>query len=75
MSQPEWDCDHRTRDALLSGLTSAAGGVDAVSYLGLGHIFIATMTGTVVFLARAVGTFRRAVTSIRAVSWPGRSQS
>jgi uncharacterized membrane protein YoaK (UPF0700 family) len=44
-----------TRDALLIGLTFAAGVVDAVSYLGLGHIFTANMTGNVVFLALAVG--------------------
>lgn len=45
----------RTRDALLIGLTFAAGVVDAVSYLGLGQIFTANMTGNVVFLALAVG--------------------
>jgi uncharacterized membrane protein YoaK (UPF0700 family) len=45
----------RTRDALLIGLTFAAGVVDAISYLGLGHIFTANMTGNVVFLALAVG--------------------
>jgi len=52
---PEGDRGHRTRDALLIGLTFAAGDVDAVSYLGLGHIFTANMTGNVVFLALAVG--------------------
>jgi len=45
----------RRRDALLIGLTFAAGVVDAVSYLGLGQIFTANMTGNVVFLALAVG--------------------
>jgi uncharacterized membrane protein YoaK (UPF0700 family) len=45
----------RTRDALLIALTFAAGVVDAVSYLGLGHIFTANMTGNLVFLALAVG--------------------
>jgi uncharacterized membrane protein YoaK (UPF0700 family) len=44
-----------TRDALLIGLTFAAGVVDAISYLGLGQIFTANMTGNVVFLALAVG--------------------
>jgi uncharacterized membrane protein YoaK (UPF0700 family) len=43
------------RDVLLIGLTVAAGVVDAVSYLGLGRIFTANMTGNVVFLALAVG--------------------
>jgi uncharacterized membrane protein YoaK (UPF0700 family) len=45
----------RRRDALLVALTFAAGVVDAVSYLGLGQIFTANMTGNVVFLALAVG--------------------
>jgi uncharacterized membrane protein YoaK (UPF0700 family) len=45
----------RRRDALLIGLTFAAGVVDAVSYLGLGQIFTANMTGNVVFLALAIG--------------------
>jgi uncharacterized membrane protein YoaK (UPF0700 family) len=43
------------REALLIALTFAAGVVDAVSYLGLGQIFTANMTGNVVFLALAVG--------------------
>jgi uncharacterized membrane protein YoaK (UPF0700 family) len=45
----------RRRDLLLIGLTFAAGVVDAVSYLGLGQIFTANMTGNVVFLALALG--------------------
>jgi len=43
------------RDVLLIGLTCAAGVVDAVSFLGLGQIFTANMTGNVVFLALALG--------------------
>jgi uncharacterized membrane protein YoaK (UPF0700 family) len=34
-------------------LTAVSGIVDAVSFLGLGHIFTANMTGNVVFLAFA----------------------
>jgi uncharacterized membrane protein YoaK (UPF0700 family) len=34
----------------LIGLTVVTGLVDAVSYLGLGHVFVANMTGNVVFL-------------------------
>ncbi len=34
-------------------LTVVAGIVDAVSYLGLGHVFVANMTGNVVFLGFA----------------------
>jgi uncharacterized membrane protein YoaK (UPF0700 family) len=56
-----------TRDALLIGLTFAAGAVDAVSYLGLGQIFTANMTGNVVFLALAVGQ-RSLLTALHSVA-------
>ena len=39
---------------VLLGLTAVAGLVDAVSYLALGHVFTANMTGNVVFLGFAV---------------------
>src|SRR5947199_6096187 len=39
---------------LLFVLTVVTGLVDAVSYLALGHIFVANMTGNVVFLGFAV---------------------
>src|SRR5258707_3839039 len=39
----------------LIGLTVVAGTVDAVSYLGLGHVFVANMTGNVVFLGFVAG--------------------
>ncbi len=39
----------------LIGLTVVAGVVDAVSYLGLGHVFVANMTGNVVFLGFLTG--------------------
>lgn len=42
----------RTVAALLI-LTAGTGMVDAVSYLGLGHVFVANMTGNVVFLGFA----------------------
>src|SRR2546421_12470316 len=38
---------------LLLGLTVVTGLVDAVSYLALGHVFTANMTGNVVFLGFA----------------------
>ncbi len=60
------DLDGRRRDALLIGLTFAAGVVDAVSYLGLGQIFTANMTGNVVFLALAVGE-RSLLTALHSV--------
>jgi uncharacterized membrane protein YoaK (UPF0700 family) len=39
---------------LLLGLTVVTGLVDAFSYLALGHVFVANMTGNVVFLAFAL---------------------
>ncbi len=36
-------------------LTLAAGSVDAISYLGLGHVFTAMMTGNTVLLGLALG--------------------
>ncbi len=44
--------DDRLPPALLV-LTGVTGLVDAVSFLGLGHIFTANMTGNVVFLGFA----------------------
>jgi uncharacterized membrane protein YoaK (UPF0700 family) len=41
----------RTRDLLLSVLAVAAGSVDALSWLALGKVFSAFMTGNVVFIA------------------------
>ena len=42
------------RDLLLLGLTWAAGFVDAVSYLGLGNVFTANMTGNTMLLGIAL---------------------
>ena len=39
--------------AALLVLTAGTGLVDAVSYLGLGHVFVANMTGNIVFLGFA----------------------
>jgi uncharacterized membrane protein YoaK (UPF0700 family) len=39
----------------LLGLTAVTGVVDAASFLGLGHIFTANMTGNIVFLGFAIG--------------------
>ncbi|MGY4708319.1 YoaK family protein [Mycolicibacterium sp. CBM1] len=46
----------RTSRAAIAGLlalTAGTGVVDAVSYLGLGHVFVANMTGNIVFLGFA----------------------
>jgi len=40
----------RVRDRLLMALTVSSGAVDAISYLALGKIFTAFMTGNFVFL-------------------------
>ncbi len=45
----------RLRDAMLVGLGCTAGCVDAISYLKLGHVFTANMTGNTVLLGIALG--------------------
>jgi uncharacterized membrane protein YoaK (UPF0700 family) len=47
--------EDRFTSQCLVGLTVVTGIVDAVSFLGLGHIFTANMTGNVVFLGFALG--------------------
>src|SRR5512136_2632015 len=44
-----------SRDAMLLVLTCAAGLIDAISYLEMGHVFTAMMTGNTVLLALAIG--------------------
>jgi uncharacterized membrane protein YoaK (UPF0700 family) len=43
------------RNEMLVALSLAAGCVDAVGYLGLGHVFVANMTGNTVLLGIAIG--------------------
>ncbi|HEX3706942.1 MAG TPA: YoaK family protein [Mycobacteriales bacterium] len=50
---PPRDGPHGPLPALLTALTLLTGLVDAFSYLCLGHVFVANMTGNVVFLAFA----------------------
>ena len=56
MNAPAFD---RLLPALLLALTAVTGFVDAVSYLALGHVFTANMTGNVVFLGFANAAVRR----------------
>lgn len=42
------------RESMLLVLTLSAGSVDALSYLGLGHVFTAMMTGNIVLLGLAL---------------------
>jgi uncharacterized membrane protein YoaK (UPF0700 family) len=50
--EPDW---LRGRNAMVLVLTWAAAGVDAISYLGLGHVFTANMTGNAVLLGLSIG--------------------
>jgi uncharacterized membrane protein YoaK (UPF0700 family) len=50
---PSAPSSHPLLPSLLLGLTVVTGLVDAVSYLALGHVFTANMTGNVVFLGFA----------------------
>src|SRR5437660_3198436 len=51
---PPADDPERALPQLLLGLTVVTGLVDAFSYLVLGHVFVANMTGNVVFLGFAL---------------------
>jgi uncharacterized membrane protein YoaK (UPF0700 family) len=51
---PRPDARHGPLPPLLVGLTVVTGLVDAFSYLVLGHVFVANMTGNVVFLGFAL---------------------
>jgi uncharacterized membrane protein YoaK (UPF0700 family) len=48
------ETENRTLPLLLHIATATTGLIDAISYLALGHVFTANMTGNVVFLAFAV---------------------
>ena len=51
---PHGEVKHGPLPPLLVGMTLVTGLVDAFSYLVLGHVFVANMTGNVVFLAFAL---------------------
>jgi uncharacterized membrane protein YoaK (UPF0700 family) len=51
---PARGAKHGVMPPLLIGMTVVTGLVDAFSYLTLGHVFVANMTGNVVFLAFAL---------------------
>ena len=53
--RPPADSPHGRLPPLLIVLTVVTGLVDALSYLRLGHVFVANMTGNVVFLGFAIG--------------------
>jgi uncharacterized membrane protein YoaK (UPF0700 family) len=55
-TEPRRRRPQRTRDSLLAVLALAAGSVDALSWLALGKVFSAFMTGNLVFLAVGVSS-------------------
>lgn len=56
------------RDVLLICLTFGSGAVDAISFLGLGRVFTAMMSGNIVLLGLAVGSAARSEALRSAVS-------
>jgi uncharacterized membrane protein YoaK (UPF0700 family) len=54
-SEPRPKAVRRVRKTLVLLLSCAAGAVDAASYIGLGHVFAANMTGNTVHLGMATG--------------------
>ena len=63
---------------MMVALTFVTGVVDAASYLKLGHVFVANMTGNIVFLGFALAGARRPVErpprwSRSARSWSARA--
>ena len=52
---PRFPVESSSRDSMVLVLTWAASGVDAISYLGMGHVFVANMTGNTVLLGLSVG--------------------
>src|SRR5918998_4996247 len=55
----------RVRDGLLMALTLSSGAVDAISFLALGKVFTAFMTGNLVFLGLlAVGSGTQSLISV-----------
>ena len=61
----------QARNALLVLLTAASGAVDAISFLGLGQVFTAVMTGNMVFLGLAIGRGAFGSAARSAASIPG----
>jgi uncharacterized membrane protein YoaK (UPF0700 family) len=52
---PRFPVETSSRDSMVLVLTWAASGVDAISYLGMGHVFVANMTGNTVLLGLSLG--------------------
>jgi uncharacterized membrane protein YoaK (UPF0700 family) len=54
MSVPALSNDIRVRDLLLNALTFSSGAIDAISFIALGKVFTAFMTGNIAFLGLRV---------------------
>ena len=67
-----WMARHR-RDLMLLALTWAAGSVDAISFLALGRVFTANMTGNTVLLGLHLAQ-EQGAGALRAFAagWPAR---
>lgn len=63
---PHFPVAPRSRDSMVLVLTWAASGVDAISYLGMGHVFVANMTGNTVLLGLSLGQ-GHGIAALRAV--------
>jgi len=50
-----WLLSDKGRDTMILILAWAAGSLDAIGYLGLGHVFTANMTGNAVLFGLALG--------------------
>ncbi len=70
-AMPEEGRHASARDALLFALTFIAGCVDAISFLGLGQVFTANMTGNTILMAIAVGNMKFLAASRSAVALLG----
>ena len=64
---PGESAELRTRDRLLDALTVSSGAIDAISFLALGKVFTAFMTGNLVFLGlRIAGAHQPSAAAIGA---------
>ena len=69
MLVPRRGSRHGPLPPLLLGLTVVTGLVDAFSYLLLGHVFVANMTGNVVFLGFAIAGAKASRSRRRSSRW------
>lgn len=66
---PDLGSRHGPLPPLMIGLTVVSGLVDAFSYVILGHVFVANMTGNVVFVAFGIAGARASRSRPRRWRW------